>query len=102
MTSLPRLQHNSDDSDGGDRDEDSDEDAANIEEMNERDKLREYGGIRYRSCFFYRSFAGRARRKGIDPMDPAAYGDVPVLVFLIRHLHIYAFVSLVHRVFKCF
>ncbi|VDP19169.1 unnamed protein product [Heligmosomoides polygyrus] len=55
-----RLYHNSDDSDGGDRDEDSDEDAANIEEMNERDKLR------------------RARRKGIDPMDPAAYGDVPV------------------------
>lgn len=55
-----RKRHNSDDSDGGDRDEDSDEDAANIEEMNERDKLR------------------RARRKGIDPMDPAAYGDVPV------------------------
>lgn len=23
---------------------------------------------------------GRARKKGIDPMDPAAYGDAPVLV----------------------
>ncbi|XGW27071.1 hypothetical protein V3C99_007568 [Haemonchus contortus] len=52
-----KKRRNSDDSDRGD---DSDDDLAKIEEMNERDRLK------------------RARRKGIDPMDPAAYGDVPV------------------------
>ncbi|KAK6010541.1 hypothetical protein OSTOST_24430 [Ostertagia ostertagi] len=54
-----KKRRNSDDSDGNERD-DSDEDTSKLEEMNERDKLK------------------RARRKGIDPMDPAAYGDVPV------------------------
>lgn len=55
-----RKRRNSDDSDANDRGADSDDDSTKIEEMSERDRLR------------------RARRKGIDPMDPAAYGDVPV------------------------
>ncbi|VDL79764.1 unnamed protein product [Nippostrongylus brasiliensis] len=55
-----RKRRNSDESDDGGRADSSDEDLSKLEEMNDRDKLR------------------RARRKGIDPMDPAAYGDVPV------------------------